>query len=98
MCVYVCNVCVYMCMVYCPHVGMLNKLMMMMMIVSKSLTIRHVSLSYGRGMSTPSKRVNSQFLADEAVWIVLQYGALRNVTAVRLKFWHSLSEEEQRSL
>ena len=37
-------------------------------------------------MSTPSKRVNSPFSDDEAVWIVLQYGALRSLTAVCQKF------------
>ena len=37
-------------------------------------------------MSTPSKRVNSPFSDDGAVWIVLQYGALRSLTAVRRKF------------
>ena len=37
-------------------------------------------------MSTPSKRTNTPFSDDEAVWIVLQYGAVRNLTAVRRKF------------
>lgn len=37
-------------------------------------------------MSTTPKRVNSPFSNDEAIWIVLQYGALRSLTTVRRKF------------
>ena len=37
-------------------------------------------------MPTPSKRVNSPCTDDEAVWVVMHYGALRSLTAVRRSF------------
>ena len=51
----------------------------------------------GREMSTPTKRVNSPFSDDEAVWTVLEYGALELASGAP-KVWYTLSEEEQRSV
>ena len=43
----------------------------------KCFTIRHVSFSYGSGMSTPSKGVifSIFMMMQEAVWLVLEFGA-----------------------
>ena len=53
----------------------------------KGFTIRQVSFSYGSGMSTPSKGVIFPFfmMIQEAVWLVLEFGAFLGLTEVRRK-------------